>query len=112
MTNGNIVKEIGAILDVVATVQEDGQTIELKMIGRTENIRLLDYNGVLPLPTFTDPPQIINAVVWDGMTVAVSEWVGNQHFVILVTPSLIDPAGNPIQAEVEKTLTEAKPVQQ
>ncbi len=113
VTNGNEVKAVGPILDVMSTVRADGQTIELKFIGRLEDTYQVREDGTMHLPfIMADTNQITSAVVGDGQTLAVMKKSGDQRFVMFVTPSLIDPAGNPIHAEAEKPLAEPIPVQQ
>ena len=112
VTDSNGIKAAGPILDVVPFVGADGQTIQLTLIGRLEDTYQVKDDGTLNLPFMADTSQITSAVVWDGKTIAVFKKSGDQRFVVFVTPTLIDPAGNRIHAETEKLLVEPKPAQQ
>ena len=114
VTNSDGVKAVGPILDVLPTVRDDGQTIELSLLGRLEDTYQIGEDGTMQLPVIADARQFIRSVVWDGMTIVVSARTGNQRFMMLVTPRLIDSSGNAVHAdvEIEKFLTGAKSVQQ
>lgn len=106
VTNGSTVTVTGPTLDILPTIRKDirkdGRMIELRIVGNTGysyELAELENSGVV------NPPIMAGAntwVVWDGQTAAESMKLGNQRFVIFVTPTLIDPAGNPIHAEAEK----------
>ncbi|MCC6821905.1 MAG: sigma-70 family RNA polymerase sigma factor [Verrucomicrobiota bacterium] len=112
VTNSNGIKAVGPILDVVPLVGSDGQTIQLTLIGRLEDTYQVKDDGTLHLPFMADTNHIASAVVWDCQTIAVFKKSGDQRFVIFVTPTLIDRAGNRIHPEAEKPLVEPKPIQQ
>ena len=92
-------------------VGADGQTIQLTLFGRLEDTYQVKDDGTLHLPFMADTSQITSAVVWDGQTIAAFKKSGDQPFVMFVTPTLIDPAGNRLHAEVEKPPVESKSVQ-
>jgi hypothetical protein len=79
-------------------------------MGYSYELAELEKSGVV------NPPIMAGAntwVVWDGQTAAESRKLGDQRFVMFVTPTLIDPAGNPVHAEAEMaTFIEPKHVQQ
>ena len=71
-------------------------------------------SGDAKLPAFS-PSELHNAsaVVWNGQSAAITSRFGGEKVVILVTATLIDPAGNPIHAEAEESpFIEPKQVQQ
>ena len=96
VTNGNHVIETGGMLTVLPKVSDDGLAIELKMIGSLERTYELNASGVPEQKINSDNNQVSNAVIHDGQTVAVFWKWGQQNVVMLVTPTLIDPAGNRI----------------
>lgn len=114
VTNSDGVKAVGPVLDVLPTAREDGQTVELSLLGRMEETYQIGEDGTLQLPVIAEAKQFIRSVVWDGMTAVVSARTGDQRLIMLVTPRIIDSAGNAVHPDVEKekSLTEAKSVQQ
>ena len=111
VTNSNGIKAVGPVLDVLPLVGADGRTIQLTLMGRLEDTYQVKDDGTLHLPFMADTNQATSAVVWDGQTIAVFKKSGDQHFVMLVTPTLIDPAGNQIHASAGEPTSEPTPLQ-
>jgi hypothetical protein len=75
-------------------MREADQTIELKLLGRLEDTYQFGDDGTMRLPFMSETNLITSAVVMDGQTVAMLKKLGDQQLVILVTTTLMDPAGN------------------
>jgi type II secretory pathway component GspD/PulD (secretin) len=115
--------EFGPTLDVVPFVSADGYTIQMTVIptvkeflgyDRTERVAG-DPQTAMILPIFRTRQVVASATVWDGQTVVVG--VGSveverkpepgatglpkrirKSLFVLVTPTIIDPAGNRVHA--------------
>ena len=92
-----LVTESGNTLDVLPTVRPDGRSIDLKISVSNYKRVELDESGIAK-PSVVDPAHLVTATsaVWDGQTVALTKRFEEKKIVILVTPTLIDPAGNRI----------------
>ena len=114
-TNSEGVKMVGPVLDIIPRMQADGRTVELRFLGRNqEDISYVQVgnDGTLGLPVVANKDQLMRAIVWDGQTLVAMKEIGRKSLVMLITPRLIDPAGNPVHAETDRPIVEAKSVQQ
>jgi hypothetical protein len=116
VTNSDGVKTIGPVLDILPTVQPDGRTIDLSFLGRREEEAVghmpVGQHGVLPLPVLPNTDRFVRAIVWDGQTLVATKQTAGKPMVMLITPRLVDPAGNSIHAETNPPIAEEKPHQQ
>jgi beta-lactamase regulating signal transducer with metallopeptidase domain len=122
--------EFGPVLDVVPYVWADGATIQMTVIPTVreflgydlENAQLFQTgaptNSHYPLPKFRVRQVVASASLWDGQTLVLGagtvedvEKAGpdpsagtkrvRKSLFIFVTPTIIDPAGNPVHAPEE-----------
>jgi type II secretory pathway component GspD/PulD (secretin) len=114
--------ELGLCIDVVPYVSADGYTISLTVIPSIKEflgydrenakkmLNLVPSMGVeYPLPMFRHRTAFSSSIVWDGQTVLL--YLGSfesipgsgskttNHRIVLVTPTIIDPAGNAIHTD-------------
>jgi general secretion pathway protein D len=115
--------EVGPTVDLVPTVLADGETIRLTVIPSVREF--LGYDGAAnaldePRPRFRVRQNLIRTTVGDGQTLVLAGGecyeevitrAGKERQVpkdqpakallIFVTPTLIDPAGNPVHPEAQ-----------
>lgn len=110
VTNSEGVKVAGPVLDLLPRLQADGKTIELSWLARGGDPAYINVGneGTLRLPVISPTNQFASAIVWDGQTLAVTQQIEGKPLLILISPRLIDAAGNPIHAEIERPIAEAK----
>lgn len=113
VTNNGGIKTVGPVLDVLPTLRADGWTIELGFWGRMEeDTSSVPVDDTLGLPIIQDTKLFVNTIVWDGQTVAMTKQITGKSLVMLITPRMIDAAGNPVHAETDPPIAEEKPFQQ
>ncbi len=98
-----VVTECGNTLDVLPAVSSDGHSVMLNLVASkmTDKPVLPDELKDTSLPVFGLSQLTANAMVWDGQTVAMTRRTEGRKLVVLVTPTLIDPAGNRVHPETE-----------
>jgi beta-lactamase regulating signal transducer with metallopeptidase domain len=108
---------IGSVLDVIPFVGVDGYTIQMTLIpSYTE---FLGYDSTQPaIPRIRTRQMTTSAIVWDGQTLVLGSMHQNilvtsngaistnqipedsqRNLLVLVTPTLIDPAGNRVHVD-------------
>ncbi|HSH14465.1 MAG TPA: hypothetical protein VLD18_00425, partial [Verrucomicrobiae bacterium] len=114
--------EVGTKLDLAPQVGADGYTIRLGvMFERTD---FLGYSDPVeagkpagtPLPRFKLFSMATTANVWDGQTLVLGGTppepglqtpdMERRHFLIFITPTIIDPAGNRVHSAEQMPFTE------
>jgi type II secretory pathway component GspD/PulD (secretin) len=95
------VTESGYVVDVLPSVREDRNTVALTLVVSEYKDKPVITEGVQPLPIFTVRPMTANAVVWDGQTVVMATRSNGKKVVAIVTPTLINPAGNRVHPDAE-----------
>jgi beta-lactamase regulating signal transducer with metallopeptidase domain len=95
---------VGPILDVLPVVQEDGFKIQLKLVPVLWELVGEDAAAVL-LPHLRKRETMVSATLWDGQTIVIgnpmepngqpAEHPGEKRLLVLVTATIVDPAGNP-----------------
>jgi hypothetical protein len=95
---------VGPILDVLPGVQGDGFKIQLKLVPVFWELVGEDAPAVL-LPRLRKREMEVSATLWDGQTIVIgnpmepngqpAEHPGEKRLLVLVTATIVDPAGNP-----------------
>jgi beta-lactamase regulating signal transducer with metallopeptidase domain len=123
--------ECGPTLDVVPQVGADGYTIHLVVIPTVREFLGYDEDGKrfksgstpYPLPKFRLRQVSASATLWDGQTLVLSAGTTEdtitsrnglartskkvrKNLLIFVTPTIIDPAGNPVHTAKEMPFRE------
>jgi hypothetical protein len=95
----------------VPYVAEDGQTIQMTVIATAKELFSHDAQQLsstlvqLPLPHFRLRPIAVSVSILDGQTLVVgyplreANEIGStrKYLLLLITPTIIDSAGNPIR---------------
>jgi type II secretory pathway component GspD/PulD (secretin) len=120
--------EVGPVLDVIPTVNPDGRSICLTVIPTIREFLGYDEDGErfksgssvspYPLPKFRLRQVTTSATLWDGQTLVLSTGAIDdtvktrngplvttkkvrKNLLVFVTPTIIDPAGNPVHTPEE-----------
>jgi type II secretory pathway component GspD/PulD (secretin) len=110
-SEGNLEQyEVGPVLDVVPVVSPDHSTVQLTVDAKIKEF--LGYTDTEPAqPIFRDFVATAHSILFDGQTLVLTgprkQSVGElppdaKQIFVLVTPTLIDPAGNRLHVHDEE----------
>lgn len=101
------VTDLAFMIDVLPTMQEDGHTVRLALtVSKFDNVpdavALVESDATgTPLPLIRVKQFSSDSVVWDGQTIAVAMSSEGKKLVFFVTPTLVDPTGDPVHPATE-----------